>query len=133
MKQVAKLIIIDNDNKHLLMHRSDHPAFGTDPDLPGGTLEDGEQPLATMIREVQEEAGIEIEDTEAVLLYQGSEYSTNGTEYSLYRVTLDGRPDVTISWEHSSYEWIDRDQFLEKSKDAKDTYMHMVYAVLSKV
>jgi len=37
-----------------------------------------------------------------------------------------------MSWEHSSYEWIDRDDFLEKVKDARDTYMHMVYDVLIK-
>ena len=75
MKQVAKLIIIDNDNKYLLMYLNSHPTFGTDPDLPGGTLEEGEQPIETMIREVQEEAGIEISDSQVRLLYQGSDYS----------------------------------------------------------
>ena len=35
MKKVAKLVMIDPDGKYLLMYRSDHPTFGTDPDLPG--------------------------------------------------------------------------------------------------
>ena len=133
MKQVAKLIIIDNDNKYLLMYRNSHPTFGPDPDLPGGTLEEGEQPIETMIREVKEEAGIEISTSQVRLLYQGGDYSTHGTEYSLYSAALYGRPDVTISWEHSSYKWIVHNEFLETIKDAKDTYMHMVYTVLSKV
>lgn len=133
MKQVAKLIIIDNDNKYLLMYRNSHPTFGPDPDLPGGTLEEGEQPIETMIREVKEEAGIEISASQVRLLYQGGDYSTHDTEYSLYSAALDGRPDVTISWEHSSYKWIVHNEFLEKIKGAKDTYMHMVYNVLSKV
>ena len=133
MKQVAKLIIIDNDNKYLLMYRNSHPTFGPDPDLPGGTLVEGEQPIETMIREVKEEAGIEISASQVRLLYQGGDYSTHGTEYSLYSAALDGRPDVTISWEHSSYKWIVHNEFLEKIKGAKDTYMHMVYNVLSKV
>ena len=116
------------------MYLNSNPTFGTDPDLPGGTLEEGEQPIETMIREVQEEAGIEISDSQVHLLYQGSDYSTHGTdEYSLYSVTLDGRPDVTISWKHSSYKWIVHNEFLETIKDAKDTYMHMVYTVLSKL
>ena len=47
MKKVAKLVIIDSDDKYLLMHRSDHPTFGVDPDLPGGTLEDDETMLVS--------------------------------------------------------------------------------------
>jgi len=31
-----------------------------------------------------------------------------------------------MSWEHSSYEWLDRNEFLVRSRSAKDTYMHMV-------
>jgi hypothetical protein len=36
-----------------------------------------------------------------------------------------------LSWEHSAYEWIPKEEFLEKAKNANDTYMHMVYEVLS--
>lgn len=132
MRQVAKLVIIDQDNNYLLMHRSSHPTFGADPDLPGGTLEDGEQPLQAMIREVEEEAGINIHASQVRLLYRGSEYSTHQTEYWLYTVTLDARPAVKISWEHSSFEWLSHAAFLEKTQNAKDTYMHMVYTVLRK-
>jgi hypothetical protein len=37
------------------------------------------------------------------------------------------QPEATVSWEHSSYNWLDRDEFLETIKSAKDTYMRMVY------
>lgn len=57
MKTVAKLVIADSDDKYLLMYRSDHPTFGIDPDLPGGTMVDDEDALETMTREVKEEAG----------------------------------------------------------------------------
>lgn len=130
MNQVAKLLILDQDNNHLLLYRSNHPTFGMDPDLPGGTLEDGEQPIDTMVREVQEEAGVEIDASIVRKLYQGTEYSTRKTEYSLYTVTLTKRPDVTISWEHSSFEWISRQEFLDKIQGAKDTYMQMVQKVI---
>jgi 8-oxo-dGTP pyrophosphatase MutT (NUDIX family) len=130
MRQVAKLVIIDNDNKYLLMYRSSHPVFGNDPDLPGGTLEEGEQPLETMVREVDEEAGIAIDPSNVRLVYEGAEYSKNGTHYSLYETKLPERPPVIMSWEHTSYAWLDRDDFLERSKNAEDTYMHMVYETL---
>jgi len=130
MKQVAKLIIVDHEGKYLLMYRNAHPNFGNDPDLPGGTLEEGELPLGTMIREAQEEAGIDISEHAVKHLYGGTAYSVRQTHYSLFIATLEYRPTVTMSWEHSGYEWLDRDAFLEKAKNAADTYMQMVYDIL---
>lgn len=130
MKQVAKLVLIDGRGKYLLMQRSDHPIFGNDPDLPGGTLEEGELPLETMIREVFEEAAIVIDRDTVTEVYTGTDYSAHGTHYSLYITRLQHTPDVVISWEHSLYEWLDRELFLEKASRANDTYMRMVYDVL---
>lgn len=133
MKQVAKLVLIDGREKYLLMWRSDHPAFGQDPDLPGGTLEEGEQPLDTMLREVVEEAGVAIDRTNVREVYAGTDYSAHDTHYSLYVAELAQTPDITMSWEHSAYEWLDRETFLENAKHAKDTYMHMVHDVMKKM
>lgn len=130
MKKVAKLVIIDHNDNYLLMYRNNHPKFGDDPDLPGGTLEEGESIVEAMIREVYEEAGIVVDEASVQQLYEGAEYSRHGTHYSLYVAKLETTPDIVMSWEHSSYEWIDRDTFLEKADDANDTYMRMVYEVL---
>jgi 8-oxo-dGTP pyrophosphatase MutT (NUDIX family) len=130
MKRVAKLIIIDENDQYLLLYRDNHPNFGDDPDLPGGTLEEGESSLETMIREVQEEAGIAINKDTVTEIYSGTEYSKRDTHYSLFIAKLDERPDVILSWEHLSSEWLDRDTFLQRIKDASDTYMHMVHEVL---
>jgi 8-oxo-dGTP diphosphatase len=130
MKQVAKLIIVDGRGKYLLMQRSDHPTFGNDPDLPGGTLEVGESPVEAMVREVFEEVAIAIDRTNVKEIYAGTDYSAHGTHYSLYVTELPNTPEVIMSWEHSLYEWVDRDVFLEKAGSANDTYMRMVYNVL---
>jgi 8-oxo-dGTP pyrophosphatase MutT (NUDIX family) len=130
MKQVAKLVIIDGKGRYLLMQRSDHPTFGNDPDLPGGTLEEGELPLEAMIREVFEEAAIRVDQASVREVYAGADYSVHGTHYSLYIAKLEDTPEITMSWEHSLYEWLDRDVFLGKVSEAKDTYMHMVHDVL---
>jgi 8-oxo-dGTP pyrophosphatase MutT (NUDIX family) len=130
MKMVAKAVIIDEDGKYLLMKRSNHPRFLNDPDLPGGTIEEGESPLIAMIREVIEEAGIMLDPNDVTKLYQGDDYSYHHTEYSLYEARLAARPDVTISWEHDSYAWVTREEFLRQAQAAADTYMHMVYEVL---
>ena len=131
MKKVAKLVLFDNEGKSLMLVRSDHPRFGDDPDLPGGTLEDGESTLETMIREVYEETGIRIHKADVTELYAGADYSKRGTYYALYTATLPNHPAVALSWEHAAYEWLPREAFLGAAQNAKDTYMHMVYDILA--
>ena len=126
MKKVAKLVIIDPDDTYLLMYRSDHPTFGTDPDLPGGTLEDDETLLETMLREVKEEAGIYIDANSTKMVYSGTDYSAHGTHYALFVTKLNARPTIVMSWEHSGYEWLSREDFIRRSMSANDTFMHMV-------
>lgn len=122
--------MVDQDGLYLLLYRSNHPAFGTDPDLPGGTVEGNETSLESMLREVREETGVAIDAGSAREVYAGTDYAGPDWYYALFVVHVDSRPEITISWEHASYEWLDHDSFILKAKNAKDTYMHMVYDVL---
>lgn len=130
MKSVAKLLI-KNGNEFLMMYRSDHPTFGIDPDLPGGTVEGSETVLQTMLREVYEEIGVVVESSKASEIFSGNDYSAHGTYYSLFITEVEDKPEIRMSWEHSSYEWLKESEFIEKAASAKDTYMHMVSEVLA--
>lgn len=122
--------MIDPDNNYLLMYRSDHPTFGVDPDLPGGTVEDGETLIEAMLREVEEETGVVLDQGAVRKVYAGTDYSTHGTQYALFVAMVAPRPEITMSWEHSSYVWLERDEFLARAKTANDTFMHMVCDML---
>jgi len=128
----AKVVIIDENDNYLLMKRADHPRFGSDSDLPGGTIEAGESPEIAAVREVDEEAGITVTLDDIELLYSGLDYSQHGIEYFLYQTKVASQPEVVLSWEHSGYSWLTRDEFLHAAKNSVDTYMHMVYDVVSK-
>lgn len=129
-KYVSKAVIIDNDNKYLLLTRSDHPVFGADADLPGGTAELDETPLDTLIREVEEEVRVTLNPKEVTEIYRGDEYAGPGITYVLYVARVETRPEVTISWEHQKYEWINQAAFLDRAQTAVDRYMHMTYAAI---
>ena len=130
MKRVAKLLLRDGDGNYLLLYRSDHPSFPGDADLPGGTLEDNEEPARALIRELSEETGIALRQQTLEKLYESDAYDKDYLYY-LYNVTLNNRPKVSISWEHSSYEWLPFADFIARAHTAKDKYMHMVYECLS--
>lgn len=130
MKKVAKAVLIDQEDTYLLLTRSNHPTFGNDPDLPGGTVEEGESTIDAVIREIEEETGILVDTIEE--LYAGLDYSIHGTHKSLFMAQVGKRPEVQLSWEHQSFEWLPREEFLQKAKAANDSYMHMVYEVLLK-
>ena len=131
MKRVVKLILVDKDDKYLMLYRSAHPSFPNDPDLPGGTLEDNEEPTHALIRELSEETGITLRIQTLERLCESSAYD-KGYIYYLYRANLNNHPGVSISWEHSRYEWLPLSDFNAKTHTAADKYMHMVYDFLSR-
>lgn len=131
MKQVAKVVIIDQDNQYLLLTRGAHPSFPDDPDLPGGTAEADETPAEALRREVREEAGIELQPDDVSEIYAGQEFSGSHEIYHLSMAHLKYQPKVKLSWEHTNYQWLSREAFIKEAGRAKDTYMQMVYSVLT--
>ena len=113
----AKALLLNPENKILVLRSSKwdaRPDRSHKPDFPGGIVEEGETPTVGLVREVSEEAGIAIAESDLVLLY---------TETKFHQVTHDSvtkhlffarteTSDVTLSWEHEAYEWLDFESVL---------------------
>lgn len=120
---VAKAIVLESTGKFLLLTRSDtHPTLAGFYDLPGGTIEPGEEPGRAVTREVLEETGLSIASYDVMyattMLIGDTSYPT-----LLYRATLEAsNPAITLSWEHSAYEWADLEKLQLVEPQLAPTY-----------
>jgi 8-oxo-dGTP diphosphatase len=64
-KPTASALVLDDEGRIMFSRRARDPAAGKF-DLPGGFVEEGEHPLECLHRELREEAGIGLRDTEFV-------------------------------------------------------------------
>lgn len=67
-KPTASALVLDDDGRVMFSRRASDPAAGK-LDLPGGFVEEGEHPLDCLHRELREEAGIGLRDTEFIGIF----------------------------------------------------------------
>ena len=106
MKIVAKILLIDSTDNILVLRRNyTHPNFPNHYDFPGGEVEENENNIEAVQREITEETGLQVSLNSINL---GTKKRVND---NLLHVVYLGRlnthkPKVLLSWEHESYEWI---------------------------
>lgn len=116
---VAKMLLLDEKNRALMLRRSEyreHPEKSHTPDLPGGLVDPGESEHQAVVRELQEEAGITIDPNDVLLGYAETKFyepKQESVSKLFYVARVAGTPEVTVSWEHESYEWCPIDSFLQ--------------------
>jgi 8-oxo-dGTP pyrophosphatase MutT (NUDIX family) len=106
---VAKALVIDSEGNCLVLRRSKtHPDSALKPDLPGGQLDEAETPISAVCREITEETGLRIDETKVHLLFATTDASRgrNVIRHVLATKLPQAKPNVTISWEHDSAQWI---------------------------
>ena len=116
----SKTLVVNNRNELLLLKIGEHtlyPERSNTYDLPGGIINDGESERDGAIREIKEETGIHIVPSSLRLVYSETIFLKEKQElvnHLRYFVQLDYTPEVTVSWEHQSYEWVDFSSVLKK-------------------
>ena len=109
---VAKALVINELNQALILtvgEYKERPDKSYKPDLPGGLVDPGEPEQGAVIREIYEETGIKVGADAVQLAYAETGFITEehkSITKLLYIARLNHTPEVKISWEHASYEWV---------------------------
>ncbi len=128
----AKTLIFNEEGKVLVLRRSaSHPRKPHHTDLPGGLIEQGEYELIGMAREVNEESGISLDANMCRLYYACTWMTPRGRSLTMlmYHAHLDHTPEVTISWEHESYQWVSIDELLAREDLEEAERQSIEYAI----
>ena len=109
LKKNAVAVIVNADNKILLLKRSDAPKIWMPKKwaLVGGAIEKGESPQQAVEREILEETGLEIKKFVKTFSIQRNPDSIE----HIFACRYKGEPtDVTLNEENTNYGWYDVDE-----------------------
>lgn len=103
---VAKAVIFDKDKNILLIRRSESdPRRPLQWDLPGGWVEDDEDFVVAVAREIDEETGIKILPKNLHLIYTSTAMRDAGNTCWLFFAGQTKEKKVTLSYEHVESQW----------------------------
>jgi len=99
---------VEHNGEILLLYRQDHKSEGNTWGVPAGKVNEGEEILEAMVRELQEETGFQLPSSQ--LSYFDKvyvKYPNYDFIYHIYQINLDQRQKVAINHnEHKDFKWI---------------------------
>jgi 8-oxo-dGTP pyrophosphatase MutT (NUDIX family) len=117
MKEINKALVKRGDKYLVILRSPSAPYFPEHWDLPGGDLEQGEDPHASLEREIKEETDLTAKAKNLVGEY---EFDLDNAGKTTHHITIYDTEsffgEVRISEEHTAYGWKTRDEILNLDK-----------------
>ena len=109
-KPTSSAIILNKKNEVLLIKRAIHPHFGQW-DIPGGFLQNGEDPIVGLKREIKEELKIGIGNTN-LLIVCVDKYGLKTDDFytlNLFFTCRAKKGEIVLNSENSKFQWFAKD------------------------
>jgi 8-oxo-dGTP diphosphatase len=108
---VVVTAFIEKQGKFLIIQRSANDTRSGSWETPGGGLEWGEDPIEGIVREVKEECGLDVTVTKPLKIFSWTSRKGYANRHMIEAVfeciMLDETQEVTLSFEHSAYKWVE--------------------------
>lgn len=106
-KKVSAVIVINKNKEILVLKRApDARSFGGYWNFPGGAVESGETIETAAVRELKEEAGIDVNESDLIYF----EVSSLSKLMVHYFMTNKFENEVEINWESTDFKWVSIDE-----------------------
>lgn len=113
-KKYSDLILINEEGEILLLLRSNTDSFCPGQwSLPGGSVEEGEHPSISALRELKEETGIEL-NVDDIQFYKEIDRGNNISYYFIGSVSSSDVEIILNANEHQGYEWVSPNNIWQK-------------------
>lgn len=120
----VKAVVINNDGKVLVLKRPEHEKSGAGKyDLPGGSIEQGEDIKAALNREIKEETELEAQIGPVIHVFdfekgEGNEPESTTVGKGIRFLAYYKNGEVKLDEkEHAEFEWLEIDKAIEKFED----------------
>ena len=108
---VTKCFIVNGDKEILILRRGkQHYVRPGEWDLPGGRIDEQEDPNLSLLREIKEEIKLIFNNPKVIFVSTETEPAYILTFF--YKLEYTGGP-IELSSEHTEYDWIDKDEFMK--------------------
>lgn len=110
---VGQKAIVLNAGKILILHREEKPGVESLWSLPGGGLDDGENPFEGIMREITEETQLRVTDLKPYFL---KSYKNKNNDFCVivgYTCKADTPEKIKLNWEHSEFKWLSKDEAIK--------------------
>lgn len=118
-KVVAKVLIVQNGQVLILRRSAGDNYRAGQYDIPGGKIDEGETIVEGLVREINEEVGLDVDmNSLSEILNFGAESNDQNVEKHVYLCKMDGSqsPTIKLSHEHEAYFWLSIEDGIAKFK-----------------
>jgi 8-oxo-dGDP phosphatase len=115
----AMIVVFDESHDHVLLswrHRFAPDIWNYE--LPGGIVEEGEDPAATVAREVEEETGYRVRDVRHLITFEPAVGMLKNPNH-VYVGQADGRIGEPTELDEGTFEWVPYDQVPKLIREGK--------------